>query len=75
VGARGARRAADPRGLLDLAWRHVRPHRRGAGPGLSAIGALLAIPAYPFWSLTIFALDVLVIYGLVAYGGDRRIAA
>jgi hypothetical protein len=43
--------------------------------GLSAIGALLSIPAYPFWSLTIFAIDVLVIYGLVAYGGDRRIAA
>ena len=35
---------------------------------LSAIGALLSIPAYPFWSLAIFAVDVLVIYGLAAYG-------
>jgi hypothetical protein len=35
----------------------------------------LAIPAYPFWSLAIFAIDVLVIYGLTTYGGDRRIAA
>jgi uncharacterized membrane protein HdeD (DUF308 family) len=43
--------------------------------GLSAIGALLSIPAYPFWSLTIFAVDVLIIYGLAAYGGQRRYAA
>jgi hypothetical protein len=34
-----------------------------------------SIPAYPFWSLTIFALDVTVIYGLAAYGGDPRLAA
>jgi hypothetical protein len=26
------------------------------------------IPAYPFWSLAIFSLDILAIYGLVAYG-------
>ena len=38
---------------------------------LSAIGALLSIPAYPFWSLAIFAIDVLIIYGLAAYGGQR----
>lgn len=31
---------------------------------LSAIYALLAIPAYPFWSLCIFALAVIVIYEL-----------
>jgi hypothetical protein len=42
---------------------------------LNAIAALLALPAYPFWSLAIFAVDVLVIYGLTTYGGDRRIAA
>jgi hypothetical protein len=35
---------------------------------LSAIGALLSIPAYPFWSLAIFAIDILIIYGLAAYG-------
>jgi hypothetical protein len=39
---------------------------------LSAIGALLAIPGYPFWSLAIFAVDVLIIYGLAAYGGRSR---
>jgi hypothetical protein len=42
---------------------------------LNAIAALLSIPAYPFWSLAIFAVDILVIYGLATYGGDRRIAA
>jgi hypothetical protein len=40
--------------------------------GLNAIGSLLSIPAYPFWSLAIFAVDVLVIYGLAAYGGQHR---
>jgi hypothetical protein len=37
--------------------------------GLNAIAQLLFIPAYPFWSLAIFSLDILAIYGLVAYGG------
>ena len=31
--------------------------------GLSSIGALMSLPAYPFWSLAIFAVDLLVIYG------------
>jgi hypothetical protein len=41
--------------------------------GLSAI-ALFGSPtaqAYPFWSLILFALDVLVIYALAVYGGKR----
>jgi len=42
---------------------------------LNAIAALMSIPAYPFWSLAIFAIDVLIIYGLTTYGGDRRITA
>lgn len=42
---------------------------------LNAIAALLAVPAYPLWSLAIFTLDLLVIYGLTAYGGNRRLAA
>ena len=36
---------------------------------LNALAQLLFIPAYPFWSLSIFALDVLVLYGLAAHGG------
>ena len=43
-----------------------------ATAGLSAIAALLSIPAYPFWSLALFAVDILIIYGLAAYGGQRR---
>jgi hypothetical protein len=31
---------------------------------LNAIGALLSIPAYPFWSLAVFALAIIVIYKL-----------
>ena len=32
---------------------------------LNAIGALLSIPAYPLWSLGIFALAIIIIYKLV----------
>jgi hypothetical protein len=41
---------------------------------LSLISALLSIPAYPFWSLAIFAIDIMIIYGLAAYGGQRQTA-
>ena len=41
--------------------------------GLNAVAALMSISAYPFWSLAVFTLDILVIYGLAAYGGDPRI--
>jgi hypothetical protein len=37
----------------------------------SCVASLLSIPAYPFWSLAVFSVSVLVIYGLVAYGGQR----
>ena len=36
---------------------------------LNLLAQLLFIPAYPFWSLSIFALDVIVLYGLAAHGG------
>jgi hypothetical protein len=35
---------------------------------VNGIAQLLFIPAYPFWSLALFTLDILVIYGLIAYG-------
>jgi hypothetical protein len=41
---------------------------------LHAIAALLSIPAYPFWSLAVFAIDLMIIYGLAVYGGRRRTA-
>jgi hypothetical protein len=42
--------------------------------GANSIAALLSIPAYPFWALCLFAIDILIIYGLAAYGGQRRSA-
>jgi hypothetical protein len=35
---------------------------------VNAIAQLLMIPAYPFWSLSIFTLDVIAIFALVVYG-------
>ena len=40
--------------------------------GISSIAALMSIPAYPFWSLAVFAVDILIIYGLAAYGAQHR---
>ena len=46
---------------------------------LNAIGALLSIPAYPFWSLAVFALSIIVVYKLAegprALLPDRGFAA
>lgn len=43
---------------------------------IGAIGALLSVGgAYPFWSLGIFALCVIVIHGLVVYGEPERPSA
>jgi hypothetical protein len=36
---------------------------------LNALAQLLMIPAYPFWSLAIFAVVIVALYGLIAYGG------
>jgi hypothetical protein len=46
--------------------------RDGGTAGVNAVGALLSIPSYPFLSMAIFAVDILVIYGLAAYGGQHR---
>jgi hypothetical protein len=39
--------------------------------GVNAIGQLLFLPAYPFWALSMFTLDVFIIYGLAVYGGVK----
>ena len=39
---------------------------------LSAIAALLSIPAYPLWSLAIFALDIIIIYQVATRGTEGR---
>jgi hypothetical protein len=43
--------------------------------GLSAIAQLLFLPSQPLAALAIFAVDVVVLYGLLAYGGRNRAAA
>jgi hypothetical protein len=42
---------------------------------LSAIDQMFFIPAYPFWSLMIIAVDVVALYGLCAYGSRANLAA
>jgi hypothetical protein len=39
--------------------------------GVNAIGQLAWIPAYPFWAITMFAVDILIIYALAVYAGKR----
>src|SRR5690349_18131580 len=49
-------------GLRGVCW---------VGVGIVAVNALiqlLAFPAYPWWAGILFALDILVIYGLIAHG-------
>jgi len=43
--------------------------------GLNAIDQMFFISAYPFWSLTIIAMDVVALYGLCAYGSRRNLEA
>ena len=43
--------------------------------GLNAIDMMFFIPAYPFWALTIIAVDVVALYGLCAYGSRANIEA
>jgi hypothetical protein len=43
--------------------------------GLSAIDQMFFIPAYPFWSLMIIAVDVVALYGLCVYGSRANLAA
>jgi hypothetical protein len=43
--------------------------------GLNAIDQMFFIPAYPFWALTIIAMDVVALWGLCAYGSRRNLEA
>ena len=43
--------------------------------GLNAIDQMFFIPAYPFWSLVIIAVDVVALYGLCAYGSRANLDA
>ena len=41
----------------------------------NSILMLLFLPAFPFLALSLFTIDILVIYGLIAYGGRRNAVA
>jgi hypothetical protein len=43
--------------------------------GLNAIDQMFFIPAYPFWALTIIAMDIVALYGLCAYGSRENLEA
>ena len=49
---------------------------RWAGIGFASLNLLaqfVLLPAHPGWTLTIFFLDIIIIFGLLTYGGrDRR---
>ena len=42
---------------------------------LNAIDMMFFVQAYPFWALTIIAVDVVALYGLCAYGSRQNIQA
>jgi hypothetical protein len=42
---------------------------------LNAIDMMFFLPAYPFWALTVIAMDVVALYGLCAYGSRASLAA
>ena len=55
-------------------WRGT-PWARWFGVACASVNAILQtlwIPAYPVLAMTILTLDIIVIYGLLAYGGRRR---
>jgi hypothetical protein len=57
-------------------WRGA-PWARWFGVACASCNAILQmlwIPAYPVLAMTILGLDVIAIYGLLAYGGRRRAA-
>jgi hypothetical protein len=43
--------------------------------GLNAINQMFFIPAYPFWSLMIIAVDIVALWGLCAYGSRENLTA
>jgi hypothetical protein len=39
---------------------------------VSLVAAFLALPLYPIWSIIVIAIDVLVIWALIAHGSEMR---
>ncbi len=62
----------DDVGNNEASPRHGRTSRGRPRP---AIGQMFFIPAYPFWSLTIIAVDVVALWGLCVYGSRANLEA
>lgn len=61
--------AAGYAGFRGLTW------ARALGIGLAAFSSIIQfmfLPYYPIWSLLVIALDVVVIWGMATYEGDRE---
>ena len=43
--------------------------------GVNAIAQMFFLPGYPLWSLMIFAVDVVALWGLCAYGSRENVTA
>ncbi len=43
--------------------------------GLNAVEQMLSIPAYPLWSLSIIAMDIVALYALCAYASRENLTA
>ena len=43
--------------------------------GLNAFAQFFFIPAYPFWSLTIIAVDMVALWALCVYGSRANVTA
>jgi len=41
---------------------------------INAVNQMVFLPAYPLWSLTIIAVDIVALYGLCAYGSRENLA-
>jgi hypothetical protein len=64
-------------GLAFGIWAQIKS-LRWFGVAIASVNAIIQLvfmPAYPFWSLCLFTLDILVIYGLIAHGARTRPSA
>ena len=53
----------------------ARSYEQGHGYGMVLFDQMFFLPAYPFWSLTIIAMDVVALWGLCAYGSRANLEA
>ena len=64
----------DPYFLTLGGERRFAPGHVAGRASFRAIGQMFFIPAYPFWSLMIIAVDVVALWGLCVYGSRQNLA-